>query len=481
MNRNRKYKVCSYISGGWCVAKGQCLPFMRSISLMLEVIISFIVLWFNQIIQINKGFEFSHFNLQQSIKKTRFFTSKLRLGILLAWLLVGSAKLGFGQTIITQSFTPTTLCLNGDTVTIVFDFSGYNGNNAKTFAAQLSTSTGSFANPVSLAGTVNISGKSQTGNTLKATIPNNLSIGSGYKIRVIDYYNNTIIGTESTSTLTIIRVNSVSLTSLPGTDNQTICYNNAITNIIYSTVRASGIGTPSGLPGGVSATFASNLITISGTPTQYGLFNYSIPLIGGCGTINATGTITVNQPSTITLNSGSQNQTVCSGSAITSTVYTFGGSATNASVTNLPSGLTSSLNTTNKTLTISGIPTTSGTYTITTSGHSFPCTAATISGIITMNSSPSAIISENNGPLCAGDNAVFTLTGTANALVTYKVNSGSDQTVTLAGGVATITINNVNDDQVLTLVSITNGTCSQNLHETSTITVNPLPEIGGFN
>jgi hypothetical protein len=36
------------------------------------------------------------------------------------------------------------------------------------------------------------------------------------------------------------------------------------------------------------------VITISGTPTATGTFNYTIPLTGGCGSVNATGTITVN-------------------------------------------------------------------------------------------------------------------------------------------------------------------------------------------
>jgi hypothetical protein len=46
----------------------------------------------------------------------------------------------------------------------------------------------------------------------------------------------------------------------------------------------------------VSATWALNTITISGTPTASGTFNYSIPLTGGCGAVNATGTITVIDP-----------------------------------------------------------------------------------------------------------------------------------------------------------------------------------------
>jgi hypothetical protein len=45
----------------------------------------------------------------------------------------------------------------------------------------------------------------------------------------------------------------------------------------------NGNRTATGLPAGVTAAFASNTITISGTPTVSGTFNYSIPLTGGCG------------------------------------------------------------------------------------------------------------------------------------------------------------------------------------------------------
>jgi hypothetical protein len=62
------------------------------------------------------------------------------------------------------------------------------------------------------------------------------------------------------------------------------------------------------LPTGVTAAWASNTITISGTPTVAGTYNYSIPLTGGiCGGITATGTITVNSVPTAT------NTTICSG------------------------------------------------------------------------------------------------------------------------------------------------------------------------
>jgi uncharacterized protein (TIGR02145 family) len=67
-----------------------------------------------------------------------------------------------------------------------------------------------------------------------------------------------------------------------------------LTPITIATTGATGIGSASGLPSGVTAAWSGNVITISGTPSAAGTFNYSIPLTGGCGTASATGTITVN-------------------------------------------------------------------------------------------------------------------------------------------------------------------------------------------
>ena len=94
-------------------------------------------------------------------------------------------------------------------------------------------------------------------------------------------------------------------TASAGSSSPTICSNNALTNITHSTTGATGISNSgvsgaNGLPTGVSAAWSSNTITISGTPTTSGTYSYSIPLTGGCGTVNATGTITVTESSTPT-------------------------------------------------------------------------------------------------------------------------------------------------------------------------------------
>jgi hypothetical protein len=88
------------------------------------------------------------------------------------------------------------------------------------------------------------------------------------------------------------------ITNSAGTPSSSspLSVNTALTSpITIATTGATGIDTTgSGLPNGVTAIWSANVITISGTPTNTGTFNYTIPLTGGCGTASATGTITVN-------------------------------------------------------------------------------------------------------------------------------------------------------------------------------------------
>ncbi|MBS1731994.1 MAG: hypothetical protein JST02_01740, partial [Bacteroidetes bacterium] len=135
---------------------------------------------------------------------------------------------------------------------------------------------------------------------------------------------------------------SIALFSAPGTDNQTVCINNAITTISY-TVANGGTGasiTSGTLPTGVTGSFSAGTFSIVGTPTQSGTFNVTISTSGGCGVATANVTINVTAANTLTLTSapGTDAQTVCSGASVTPVTYAVGG-ATGASATGLPSGV----------------------------------------------------------------------------------------------------------------------------------------------
>ncbi len=176
-------------------------------------------------------------------------------------------------------------------------------------------------------------------------------------------------GTVSAAgTITVMPDNTISITSGAGSNNQTLCINTTLTNITFATTGATG-ATVTGLPGGVTGTWAADVVTISGTPSVPGTFNYTVELAGGCGTVTASGNIIVTPDNTITLSSaaGTDAQTVCPDAPITDIIYTTTG-ATGATVTGLPSGLTGSWAA--DVVTITGTPSESGifNYTVTLSG-----------------------------------------------------------------------------------------------------------------
>jgi hypothetical protein len=100
---------------------------------------------------------------------------------------------------------------------------------------------------------------------------------------------------------TVAADNTIVLSSSAGTDDQSVCLNTTITDITYATTGATG-ATFSGLPSGVTGNWAADVVTISGSPSAFGTFNYTVTLTGGCGTVTANGTITVedNEDPTIT-------------------------------------------------------------------------------------------------------------------------------------------------------------------------------------
>jgi gliding motility-associated-like protein len=164
-----------------------------------------------------------------------------------------------------------------------------------------------------------------------------------------------------TGTINVTPDNTITLSSLPGTENQTVCINIPIIPVTYTTTGATGADI-TGLPQGVSGVWASDMVTISGTPAEQGVFNYTIVLNGGCGTVSETGVLTVNPDNTITLTSGegTDNQTICLGEPITTITYATTG-ATGSDFTGLPDGMTVSWAA--NVVTISGTPLTAGSYT----------------------------------------------------------------------------------------------------------------------
>ena len=212
------------------------------------------------------------------------------------------------------------------------------------------------------------------------------------------------------------------------------------------------------------------------TALKSALTNYTGSLVA----VQGEGTPPANaQTLTSTTNN---NQTVTSGTAISSIVFTWGGSATDATVTGLPaSGISFVKNTTAKTITITGTPTATLSYSIATIGTG---TAATGSGTITVSATSGQTLTStaNNNQTVASGTAItsivytwggaatdatvtglpasgisfvkntsaktITISGTPTATVSYSIATIGTGTAATGSGTITVTTNNPGNNQI---------------------------------
>ena len=287
------------------------------------------------------------------------------------------------------------------------------------------------------------------------------------------------VSSGTTINVTINPNAAITLSSAAGTDAQTVCENTAITTITYN-VSGGGTGaSATGLPTGVTGSYSSGVFTISGTPTQTGTFNYTVTTTGTCAQTTASGSITINPNAAIVLTSasGTDAQTVCENTAITTITYTVSGGGTGASATGLPTGVTGSYSA--GVFTINGIPTQTGTfnYTVTTSGT---CASTTANGTITIN--PNDTITLNSA---LGTDAQTVCENTAITDITYDVSGGGTGAsatglptgVTGSYSAGVFTINGIpTQTGTFNYTVTTTGICASTTAN-GTITINPNDTI----
>lgn len=217
------------------------------------------------------------------------------------------------------------------------------------------------------------------------------------------------------SNVTVNLNNTISAPLVVGSDNQAVCINTPISNIVYDITGATGV-TISSTPvnAGLNASIVGTTVVISGTPTAAGVYSYTVALTGGCGNISTTFALTVKDSSKIIFTSAgsTQNQTVCEGIPLTNITYTLNG-ATGATVSGLPPGITPTISASS--ITIKGTPTTpSGTgkyqYTISLAGG---CGNVTHQDSIKVNNKASLLSLNNTG---GKDNPVICLNGSVSLL-----------------------------------------------------------------
>jgi gliding motility-associated-like protein len=219
---------------------------------------------------------------------------------------------------------------------------------------------------------------------------------------------------------------TINLTSAVGTDAQTLCVNNPISAINYSVGGGGSGATFSGLPTGVSGSFVAGVATITGSPSVTGVFNYMVITSGTCAQDTAFGVITITSDATIALISalGSDVQTVCENTSISTIDYLLGGGATGAVFSGLPAGVNGSFS--GGIATLSGTPTLAGVYnfTVTTTGT---CLQTSATGTITVTTGSLAVLTSAIG---TDSQTVCNLTPIVN--ITYLIG-GSATGVTVTG------------------------------------------------
>ncbi|KFF19356.1 pectate lyase family protein [Flavobacterium hydatis] len=149
---------------------------------------------------------------------------------------------------------------------------------------------------------------------------------------------------------------------------------------------------------------------------------------------------------------GNNDQTVAIGAAISAIVFTWGGDATDVTVTGLPaSGISYIKNPITKTISITGSPTATLSYTITTTGA--VGTPATGSGTITVSTNGSTPTDKtHNFTTDAKTNAFYTITGNMNSTAGSVTYSGLTLTARLKMESSTSITYTTTSESTLTLV-----------------------------
>jgi hypothetical protein len=263
------------------------------------------------------------------------------------------------------------------------------------------------------------------------------------------------------------------MTAGAASSTPTLCINTALTNITHTTTGATGIGAATGLPAGVSPVFASNTITISGTPTATGTFSYSIPLTGGCGTVNATGTITVSpatpaQPSAIT---GTATQ--CP--ALTAQTYSIA-AVTNATTYNwtVPTGwtITAGAGTTSITVT-TGSAGQNGNISVTAQNSCGTSTARTLAVTVSPATPLQPSLISGTATQCpALTSQTYSIPAVTNA-TTYNWTVPTGWSITAGAGTTSITVTTGTSGQNGNISVTAQNSCGTSTARTLAVTVSP--------
>ena len=263
---------------------------------------------------------------------------------------------------------------------------------------------------------------------------------------------------EPTISITFTPGNTITLRS-GDNGSPVVCNGIAITNIRFNTTGADGASV-SGLPNGLSGAWSSNVYTISGTPTETGVFPYTVTTSGGCGSADAGGTITVNSPVSASVSIVSNTTfPACSGTPVnfTATPTNGGGTPIYQWKVNSTNVGTNSANFTSSALANNDVVTVVMTSSIACSTGS-PATSNPIPVSITPSVTPSVTITALPvGAICAGTSVTFTAVPVngGTPLYQWRVNSANVGTNS-----STFTSATLANSDVVTVIMTSTAPCA---------------------
>ncbi len=297
----------------------------------------------------------------------------------------------------------------------------------------------------------------------------------------------TCAAATATGTITVNPNQTITLTSGSATPPE-FCQGTPLSpNTVYTLGGgATGVASATGLPTGITYSVSGSTVTLSGTPTVNGTFNYNIFTNGNCSGTYTSGTIVVSPTNQATAGS-TTSATVCAATTPTYTVpsgYSSSGGTvlwTSASTSGSPGSITAGSTgytptytfssnevangaTITLTMTVSNAYCTSSTQTFTI--HAYGATAATRGGTTSAN-------------VCAATTPTYTVPSGYSAtngtiLWTRSSTSGTPGSITAGSTTTTPTYtfsaNEIANGATITLtMTVSNAGCASS---TTTFTIN---------
>ena len=251
--------------------------------------------------------------------------------------------------------------------------------------------------------------------------------------------------------ITISANSTVTVNSLPTigiTGNNSICFGESTTL------------TPSGGVSYVWSPGGQTTPTLSVSPTSDTIYTVIGTDANGCSS-SASFSVTVNSLPTIGITG---DLVVCEGQTTTLTAsgalrYDWGIGFTNVAALDVT-------------------PSASTNYIVT--GEDSNGCLASASVQVEVSPVPTASVS-SNGSVCSGSDTQFIFSGSPDAVVTYKLDSGADTDITLnSSGTFSLPILNALADRTVSIVKVANTNCVNLISTTETLIVEPIPSAPTF-